>query len=202
MTVSVGRSSWRFVAYALIAVPMVLLALDMTIAYRFIPEPETTQVVLGETTNAAGETIDITKDVYTRTGEAQRRRDVVFGGGLLLAGVAAMAWAVRELVRPGRVLVADDHGLSLRVWGRRGDPLQVPWPDIVEVRSGLMDDEGAPVSVLSIRFVDDDHVPERPLGGVAEPPWLHLYADDWDRAAHQVAALLDVRVHRPAEEAR
>jgi hypothetical protein len=182
--------------YALLAVPAVLLAVDMTISYRWIAPPETTDVVVGQTTDESGELVDITKDVLTDTGRSQRRRDLLFGAGLFVGGAAAIGWAFKELARPTRFLIADDEGLLVRVDGLRQPPRRFGWSDIAELRSGIVEDDGIDAPVLSIRLVDVEQVPHLPAGGYSEPPWLHLYSDEWDQPAHQVAAALEHKMVR------
>jgi hypothetical protein len=180
--------------YALLAVPAILLAVDMTISYKWVTAPESTAVVVGQTTDESGEMVDLTSDVLTDTGRAERRRDLLFGGALFLGGVAALGWAFRELARPTMFLVADDDGLVVRVDGIRHPPRRFEWSGIAEVRSGLIEDDGIDVPVLSIRFFDSADVPHLPAGGVSVPPWLHLYAEEWDQPAHQIAAVLDLKI--------
>lgn len=194
VNLTVSRSPLRLLVFALLAVPAILLAVDMTISNKWIRAPETDEVVVGQTTDESGELVDITKDVLTDTGKAERRRDILFGGALFLGGVAALGWAFRELARPTSFLVADDTGLVVRVDGVRRPPRRFEWDSIAEVRSGLITDDGIDVPVLSIRFFDPAEVPHLPAGATSLPPWLHLHADEWDQPAHQVAALLDLKV--------
>lgn len=190
MIVRVTRSSLRLLGYALVAVPMILLAVDMLLSYRFYPHPETTQATR-QVTAADGSVVEETVQVYTETGRAQRRRDVGWGLVLLGAGSASIVWAFVGLVAPRRLLAADAEGVSLWVDGRRRAPLRLAWEEIAEVRSGLRRDEAGEVPVLSLRLHSPDRVPRRPRGAAAEPPWLHLYAGEWDRPAHEVAALVE-----------
>jgi len=201
--VSVSRSPLRLLTFALLAVPAVLLAVDMTVSYRWIRAPETTPVVVGQTTGESGELEDVTNDVLTDIGRSERRRDILFGAGLFVGGVVAMGWAVKELARPTQFLEADENGLLLRVDGVKQPPRRFEWLGISEVRSAVVEDDGIDVPVFSIRFHDVADVPHLPAGGVAEPPWLHIYADEWDTPAHQVAAQLDhlTTRFRTAEEA-
>jgi len=194
VNVSVSRSPLRLLVYALLSVPAILLAVDMTISYKWIRAPESTAVVVGQTSDESGEMVDITSDVLTDTGRAERRRDLLFGGVLFVGGVAALGWAFRELARPTMFLIADDSGLVVRVDGVRQPPRRFEWSNIAEVRSGLIEDDGIDVPVLSIRFFDSTDVPHLPAGGNSSPPWLHLFADEWDQPAHQVAALLDLKL--------
>lgn len=193
----VGRSRLRLYAFAALALPAIFVAIDMTQTNHFVPAPETTEIVIGQTTDAAGNTIDLTDSVLTDVGTNQQRRDLVFAVFLFVGGVATLAWATKELATPSPFLVADDDGLLIRVDGPGNPPRRFLWDGIVEVRSGLLDDDGEEAPVLSIRLLDIEDVPYLPAGGRAEPPWLHLYSDEWDIPAHQIAPFLDQRAARP-----
>lgn len=191
MNVRVTRSPLRLIAYAVLAVPAILLAVDMTISYRFIDHPETRDVVVGQTTDESGEQVDVTESVLTDAGRAQRRRDLLFGAVLFLGGAATLGWALRQLIRPTEFLRADDDDLMVRVDGLRRPARRLAWSDIAEIRSGVIEDDGVETAVLSLRLRDEELIPQTPSGAVAEPPWLHLLSDEWDTPAFQVAAQLD-----------
>ena len=190
MIVRVIRSPLRLLAYALVAVPMILLALDMLFSYHFYPYPETT-VVVTQVTVPGGSIVQPEVRAYTPTGLAQRRRDVGWGIVLLAGGSVLLGWSFSRGVVPRRLLAADAEGLSLWLSGRRREPLRLAWEEVAEVRSGIRSDEAGEVPVLSLRFQSADRVPISPRGAVAEPPWLHLFAGEWDRPAHEVAALIE-----------
>lgn len=190
MIVRVTRSPMRLLGYALVAVPMILLAVDMAVAYRFFPHPETTQITR-QVTAADGSVTEVPEQIYTETGKAQRRRDVAWGGVLLVGGAAAIVWAFAGLVAPRRLLSADTDGVSLWLDGRRRPPLRLAWAEVAEVRSGLRRDEAGEVPVLSLRLHEPERVPPEPRAAAAEPPWLHLFAGEWDRPAHEVSALIE-----------
>jgi hypothetical protein len=202
MKVSVTRAAWRPVVYALFAIPMVILAVDMMVAHRWFPEPDTTEVSAVKTLED-GSTVDTTIKQLTMDGKAQQRREIVWGIGLLIAGAAAATWGLKDLMFPRRVVTTDADFLTLRVGPRVSMVLRYAWSDVVEVRSGVLEDEAGPSPVLSLRFVDDSLVPPDPWGAVAEPPWLHLYAIEWDRQAHEVAPIIEGHISRyrgPADE--
>lgn len=200
MNVKVSRSPIRMLGYAALAVPAILLSVDMLIAHRWYPEPDATNQVVGSTLDVDGNGVDITVRQLTADGRSQQRRDRLLGAALLAGGVAAMAWSLNELVRPTVVVRADDEGLSVRVDGPGRPPRLFPWEDVVEVRSGLRDDDGTELPVLSLHLADPDMVPGNPAGGEADPPWLHLFADDWEVPAHQVAPVLDQMTGRVRPE--
>lgn len=196
--VSISRSPLRLLAYAALAVPAILLAVDMLFwSYRFAPEPDTYDVVVGSTVNELGQPVDVVQQRLTADGEAQRRRDLFFGVSLMIGGAAAMGWGLKELVSPTVLLRADDDGIAVRLDGPNNPSRLFPWEEVVEVRSGVVDSEGASISALSIRLRDPEMIPADPAGAQPEPPWIHVFADEWDRPAHLVAPLLDQRAERP-----
>lgn len=195
--VVVGRSRLRLYAFAALAIPAIFVAVDLTRTHHFAPEPDRTSVVVGQTTNENGETVDVTQMVLTDVGETEQRRDLFFAVALLVGGLGALGWAAKELVSPAHLLVADEEGLLLRVDGPGRPPRRFPWQGIVEIRSALLDDDGEEIPVLSIRLLDIEDVPYLPAGARAEPPWIHVFADEWDVPAHQIAPFLDQRAARP-----
>jgi hypothetical protein len=191
--VRVARSPWRLLAYALVAVPAVLLAIDILFSHRIYPRPETATGSY-QVTAADGSVTNVTYLVYTDNGKAQRRRDLGWGVALLIGGAATLGWAFAGVVAPRRLLRADEQGLTLWLDRRRDPPVRVAWGELSEVRSRLRRDEAGEVPVLSLLFRDPDRVPRDPRGGVAEPPWLHLFAGEWDHRARDVAALIEGQV--------
>jgi len=188
--VRVTRSPLRLLGLGLVAAAMLALSLDMLAIYRYYPRPETTQATR-QVTAADGSVTEESVGVYTETGKAQRRRDLGWGSVFLVTGAVSLVWAAAGLVAPRRLVVADASGLSLWLDGRRRSPLRLGWEEIAEARSGLRRDEGGEVPVLSLRLHSPEQLPVRPRGAVAETPWLHLFAGEWDRPAHEVAALVE-----------
>ena len=199
LNVSISRSPLRLLAYAAFAVPAILLAVDMLFSYRWYPEPATFDQVVGTTIDDLGQTVDVIAQRYTQDGQAQRRRDLLLASTLLVGGAVAMGWSLRELIRPVVLMRADDDGISVRIDGPGKPPRLFPWDEVAEVRSGMLVDDGAEVPVLSMRLRDPGMVPADPAGAKADPPWVHLFADEWDRPAHQVAPLLEQWASRPVD---
>jgi len=191
LQIAVTRSPLRLLAYAGFAVPAILLAIDMLFAYRWYPEPATYDQVIGTTIDASGQTVDVVQKRLTVDGEAERRRDTFLGSALLIGGAAAMGWGLKEMLSPALLVGAGEDGVSIRLDGPGNPPRLFPWEEIVEARSGMLSMEGAEVPVLSLRLRDPTMIPADPAGAEADPPWLHVFADDWDHPAHQVAPLLD-----------
>jgi hypothetical protein len=190
------RSPWRLTLFLVLAVPAILLSVDMLISHRWVPKPATYTATVGETVDDQGSVVPVTAQILTHDGRAEWRRDRAFGSLLLAGGLGTMAFAVAGLLRPRPVLRASDEGISVRVDGWGHPPRLFPWESIVEVRSGVRDVDGAEIPVLSILLDDPTLVPFDPAGAVEDSPWLHIWAEDWDRPVHQIAPLLDPRRRR------
>lgn len=200
MSVVVTRSPLRLFAYVMLAIPAVLLAVDMTVSHRYYPAPSTVEVTVGSTVDQFGEVVPVTARRLTDEGQSQQRRDRLLAAMLFVGGVGAIGWAMRELVRPRALLTADRDGIAVRIDGSSEPLRRFPWSAVAEVRSGLADVDGDEVPVLSIRFHDPALVPPWPASAVADPPWLHLIGDDWSPPPHLVTPLLEHAGSRNAEE--
>ncbi|MFQ5948561.1 MAG: hypothetical protein ACE5KX_06855, partial [Acidimicrobiia bacterium] len=173
---------------ALLATPMILLAvallfeLEVSIGRHRDPPRPRVVIVSPPERNEDGS--------LTRRGEAERRSDVVWGVGLFLGGSALAVWSVKELVAAKRVIVADEYGLRLRLGGPNVPATEFPWSLLVEARSRVIEDEAGESRVLALRFSDTAGIPKKPWGARLEGSWLYLFADDWERQAHEVAQQL------------
>lgn len=196
MKVSITRSAWRPLAYAMVAIPMVLLAIDMTFAHRFFPKPDTTPVVVATESLPDGSTSEVTEDVLTQDGKAQQRRERVWGAALFAGGIAAAAWGIKDLLMPRRVITIDGEGITIRVGRSARSARRYAWEEVADVRSGVVEDEAGPLPVLSLRFVDDATLPEDAWGAVVHPPWIHLFAGEWDTPAHEAAPVIEMHLTR------
>lgn len=193
MKVSVTRAAWRPVAYVLFAIPMLLLAIDMTVAHKWFPEPDSAEVP-AVTTFEDGSTIDTTIVQLTADGRAQQKREIIWGTMLFLGGLAAASWGLKDLVFPRRTVILDTDYLALRVGPRVKQERRYAWSEVLSVRSGVLQDETGKVPVLSLRFVDDSLLPPNPWGAVVDGSWLHIYADEWDRQAHEIAPMIEAHI--------
>lgn len=202
MPIVVTRSPLRLLVYVLVAIPAVMLAVDMNVSHRFFPLPEGNEVVTGSSIAPDGQLHQQTTRQLTAQGVAQQRRALAAGAVLLVGGLGAMGWAMRDLLWPKVLLRADSARLTLRI-GPRGQPLvSFPWLEIVELRSGVIDDDGEDVPVLSVRFSEDVMMPHAPAGAMVENRWVHLFSEDWFPPAHELVPLLEHmrRVAAPAHD--
>jgi hypothetical protein len=189
MIVLVGRSPWRLLGFVLLGSAMIVLALEMTVTFRYYDRPEGEDVVVGSTVLANGSVEEITEYRYTRVGEWQRRRDLAIGSAFVLGGAFLIVWGIRDALSRRPVLEADETGLTVSRLDR-GGPYWLSWSDVAEIGSGEVQDEGGAEPVLSISVVEETQLPLDPWGAAVDPPWIHLYAGGWDVPAHQVAARL------------
>lgn len=184
MAVTATRSPMRLLMHVLLAIPAILLAVDMTVSNRFYPLPDHTLTDSGE-------------QQLTVRGRAELRRDRVVATGLFVGGVWSTAWAMRELVRARPLLRADGDGVAVLIGPTTAGLQPYSWDEISDVRSGLVDDNGEPVPVVSLRFDDETKVPVDPASAAPDPPWLHMFADDWAPQGHLIAPI--VQQARPVE---
>jgi len=189
MRVQVGRSPWRLLGFVLLGSAMIVLAVEMTVSFRFYDRPEGEERVVGSTVLEDGSVEEITEYTYTRVGEWQRRRDLAIGSLFAVGGLALLGWGVKESLTRHAVLEADESGISVARLDR-GRPYWLSWDEVAEVRSGEHEDEAGSEPVLSLRVRDEMRMPLDPWGAAVDPPWIHLYAGGWDVPARQVAALL------------
>ena len=196
MIVSVTRSPVRLLTMALVAVPMILLAVDMSVTHRYFPAPDTTQVQVGTEEGESGDTVAVFDDVLTRDGQAQQRREVALALFLFVSGVGLLGWAAKDLLAPKRLIEAGEDGIRLDIV-RRGDPIiEIPWEEVLEIRSGTIVDDAGEAPALLIRVAVAEILPVRPYGAVVDGDWVKLYSEEWDRSAQDVAATLSLRVDR------
>jgi len=190
VTNRVSRSLLLVLALSIVAMPLMMLGLDMIFTHRLYPEPETYEQQVQVVTEG-GETVTSIERPYTAWGAAQRRRDLAWGSVLIAGGLGSWLWGMWNVLRPRRFLEYGAEGLVLYPEGRRAAPMHLYWGEIAEVRSGVRAVDGSDVPVLSLRLSDPEQLPDNPWAAVVEPPWLHLLAEEWDRPAHKVAVALE-----------
>lgn len=182
MIIEVGRSPVKAWIAAVLAVPLLLLALDVAVTNRVYPHPE--------------------KDVngnLTLQGQSERRTDIVLGLGLGIAGIALGAWSLyelREQTRPGSVLRADEHGLELGTSQRWEPAVWTPWQRIVGVRTTVVEDAVGEHAALAVEFRDDVPVPPDIPSSRRHGNRLLLDPDNWDTPVVEVADRLHLLLER------
>ncbi|MDX1449417.1 MAG: hypothetical protein R3246_10205 [Acidimicrobiia bacterium] len=186
MIIEVGRSPLKAWIAAVLAVPLLLLAIDIAITNRVYPHPQQ---------DANGN--------LTGQGQSERRTDIVLGLGLATAGVALGAWSLyelREQTRPGSVLRADERGLELGTASRYEPPAWVPWQYVTSVRTTVDRDATGEHQVLAVEFRDDvtlrADIPSSRVSGTR----LLLDPDNWDTPVVEVSDRLHILLERSRRE--
>lgn len=165
----VRRSAWRMWGVSLLGVPMVVISLDLLTQQRL-----TTML----------------RDLVFRPDDTQlpEPRETVWAVALLIVGVIACVWGLKELLAPTKVVVAGDEGVAVRIRGPFRKPFRLAWNQIEDIGSGTVEDDGDHLPVVWIRSVGADVMPSdgwgaRPL----DDRTLALMALDWE-VSHVAAA--------------
>lgn len=182
VAVTVTHSPLRLLAHVLLAVPAVLLAIDMTLSHALYRAPDSVDTVVGSTLDQFGNVVEVTGAALTQQGQAEARRDRVFAAALMAGGIMSIAWAMRELLRPRALFHADRDGLAVRVPGSGDEGVRsFSWDRVVEVRSGILDLDGEELPGIVVRSRDDENQPDE----------LQVVAEDWSPPAHLVVPLIE-----------
>jgi hypothetical protein len=98
---------------------------------------------------------------------------------------------VAELINPRPVLATSPDGLRLRIGSPFGSLSLVPWNEIVDVGSEVLDDEGDPVPVFLLTVANRERLPAHPWGARwLDGQTLAVLASDWETAPTQVAEMV------------
>lgn len=170
MTVSVTRSSWLPALGALLAIPLLIIAVDLGFTYRIFPEPE-------EDANG----------VRTTQGESERRADQVWALGVGVAGLLLAGTSLRELGQPRVILSADEDQLRLDIGPRGARMVPLSWAQVATARSQRVADDFGEHRMLVLELVNADGLPLRPRGANLVGTTLEMDADSWSIPSHVVA---------------
>lgn len=179
MRIEVNRSVLRYWVAGLLAIPLILLAIEISFAHRLFGEPERDDD--GRLTNQ---------------GLSETRADWIWAAGLAIAGVGLATWSFRELGAPRQVLVAEDEGLFLAVGSTRRPEVFVPWHQVDSLRSTVADDDAGPRPVLELDLTQRAWVPAEPVGARWHGRLLEIDAGTWRPAVHEVAGVLQMMLER------
>ncbi len=189
----VRRSAWRMWGVSLLGVPMVVVGLDLLTQRRLTT---------------------ILRDLVFRPEDTQlpEPRETVWAIALVVVGIAVVAWGLKELLAPTKMVVADVAGLSLKVTGPFSRPFTLAWDQIEDIGSATVDDDGDHLPVVWIRTTEPGVLPAdgwgaRPMDdrtiAVMTADWeiSHVATADgisaWVLAARAVAPPVDEAVFDP-----
>ncbi|MGF1665130.1 MAG: hypothetical protein ACFCVC_02545 [Acidimicrobiia bacterium] len=165
----VRRSAWRMWGVSLMGVPMVVVGLDLLTQRRLTT---------------------LLRDILFRPDDTQlpEPRETVWAVALVIVGVLVVAWGLKELLAPTKVVVADDDGLSLKVTRPFAPPLTLSWDQIEDIGSATVDDDGEHLPVLWIRTTEPGLLPTDGWGArPMDDRTMAVMAADWE-VSHVAAA--------------
>lgn len=172
MTLVVKRSAIKMWLMAMGGIPLLVISLDV-LTNRNI-------------TNWLRELIFRPEDT-----QIYEPRDVIWAWAMFLFAAFLVAWGLKELFVPTKVVECRDAGLALKINGPFRAPEIIPWGMIEDVRGIELEDEGDRLPMLSIRLLGRADLPDNPWGArwVRERE-LAVLAEDWaappDRVADQI----------------
>ena len=136
----------------------------------------------------------------TSKGQTERRTDLVWGTLFVVAGGSLLIAGLGGLVAGRPVVELDDEVMRLRVAGPMSY-LEIPWEDIVAVRSDRdYDDDGRiPVPVLVVEVEDRTLYPEALWGAVWVGNALQVDADSWETMVEDVVIRSELILGAPPE---
>lgn len=165
----VRRSAWKMWRVATLAIPFIVLAVDVLTQRRI--------------TNAL-------RDVLFRPDDTQlfEFRDVVWAWVMLAVAGGLAIWGLRELIVPTKLIEANAAGVRLQVTAPFRRPLFVAWSDIDDIGSARVDDEGEVFPVLWFRFTSPEIGPDDPWSARwMDDTTLAMLASDWESDPIDVA---------------
>lgn len=185
MTVVVKRSAIKMWLLAMGGIPLLVISLDVLTNRRL--------------TNWLREILFNPEDT-----QIYEPRDVIWAWAMLLFAGLLVAWGLKELFAPTKVIECRDPGLALKVNGPFRGPTIVPWEMIDDVRAIDVEDEGDLLPMLSISLLGRGELPDDPWGArwVGERQ-LAILAEDWaDPPADVASRIADYAVDAARRQSR
>ena len=170
-TVEVQRSAVRTWLLALLGIPFMLLGADVFLQQKLI--------------GRLGEWIYGSEELPAFDG-----RDKVLAALLLVVGAMLTLWGLKELILPRKVLTGDQAGISAALSGPFRPAVEIPWTEIVDIRSRTGGDDGEHVPVLSIELSEPSRVPEQLWGARWSGGEIVIDAKGWSPPVDDVVRAL------------
>lgn len=178
------RSATRQLFMAAAGILLLVAALDIVSLHRLSDPP---------TTNADG--------VLTSKGQTERRTDIAWGSLFTAVGASLIVVGLGGLVAARPMVELTDESIRLRVAGPLS-MMDIPWEDIVSVRSGRdYDDDGrVPIPVFLVDVDDRGKYPDGLWGAVWRGNTLYVDADGWETPVEDVVVRAELQLDRPRGE--
>lgn len=169
MTMVVRRSALKMWLMAMGGIPLLVISLDVLTERRI--------------TRWLTDLIFLPEDV-----QIYEPRDVIFAWVMFLFGALLVAWGLKELFVPTKVIECRDEGLAMKINGPFREPSVIPWDNVRDVRGADIDDDGESIPLLVVTVFGREGLPGNPWGArwVAERQ-LGIMAQDWGEDPQDVA---------------
>jgi hypothetical protein len=173
---TVHRSPGRNLVVAVLALPFLLLGLDLLLLPKLWPQYVRRFDRLADVMKLSRITADGPEEPW--------------GFVFLIAGSALLFWALRGLVFPRTVLASGDGTLAIgSLLGPGSGEMHVPLEEI-DVLPGLLKESGTTAPALIVKATDPGRLPSRPWGAVWVGDSLVIRAGDWNLSPRRVAELV------------
>jgi hypothetical protein len=139
----------------------------------------------------------ILRDLVFRPEDTQlpEPRETVWAIALVIVGIAVVAWGLKELLAPTKMVVADDAGLSLKVTGPFSRPLTLGWDQIEDIGSATVEDDGEHLPVVWIRTTEPGVLPADGWGArPIDDRTMAMMTTDWEMSHVAAADGISARV--------
>lgn len=188
MNVEVKRSAWRMWLMAIGGIPLLVISLDVLTNRKL--------------TNQLREMLFRPDDT-----QIYEPRDVIWAWAMLLFGIVVVAWGLKELFFPTRVIEGRFNGLAVKLRGPFQQPDLIPWDDLKDVSTTEVEDEDVVLKLLTVEVAERRGLPAHPWGARwLDKNLLGILTQDWSVDPDQVAdeigdyAVEAVRTERLATE--
>lgn len=161
------KSAWRVWLFAILGVPFLLIGADLFFERKLI--------------GGFGDLIYGTEEL-----PAFEPRDTIIAVLFIVGGAVITLWALKELVFPKKVLVADREGIRLAVTGPFRPAVRIPWDALTDIGHEIIDDEGDARPLVRVETTQAG-LPDQPWGARwVGPGELLIDATGWSPPASEI----------------
>jgi hypothetical protein len=180
---STTRSPIRQLLMTAAGILLIIAAVDIVSLHRLADPP----------------TID-DNGVLTSKGQTERRTDMVWGSLFTAVGGSLIVVGLGGLLTARPMVELTDDVIRLRIAGPLST-LDVPWEEIVSVRSGRdYDDDGrVAIPLLLVEVEDRSKYPDGLWGAVWDGDVLQVDADGWEAPVEDVVIRASLMLEKPRE---
>lgn len=171
---TVYRSPGRAWASAILAIPFLLVGLDLLLIPRLFP-----QYV---------RRLDVLADRMGLNRITAQGPEEPWGLIFLIVGAGLLFWALKELVFPRPTLAIDDGGVHFSsLLGPAGGALLVPGDEILEVSPAILKEDDERIAAVAFRFAAPERLPSNPWGATWVQDTLFIRASGWTEKPGTIA---------------